>query len=467
MFFRRFQAATTSLLRVAKCQLRCNHAQSAGGVFLTAAALAASSFRRGRDLQPSCSTLPPSGIQRGTVRKPGLEEGQDFTVFARPRPRAAAAGTVVLQPCAAVHAGIEDVLAAICPEGDDCKNRAEGPGILLLGEVHDDVVAHGLQLHILQHCLKASRAQRRRLVLSLEMFERDTQVVLDEYILHQQIREQDLLQDARPWANYHRDYRPLIEFCKEHSVRVVAANAPRRYVSLVARHGILGLQSLLRSSRSPKAHWGEVPPLPFPPASAAYKEKFLETMASQMPPPSKEQAESGECPFIGFRAQDVREAKQEMLEAQLLWDHTMAMSIAEASRQQEGEVQPPLVLHICGAFHCSHGLGIPEVLPRYLGINHSNMNTTPIVGAPWLPIDEVGDQGVGIGACDDSNIGPKTSPQGVMSIICWPAAVEPTLDLVKSGNVPQSIGLMGDWVIITEETFDADAPATVHGGMGS
>jgi len=95
------------------------------------------------------------------------------------------------------------------------------------------------------------------------------------------------------------------------------------------------------------------------------------------------------------------------------------------------------------------------------------MNTTPIVGAPWLPIDEVGDQGVGIGACDDSNIGPKTSPQGVMSIICWPAAVEPTLDLVKSGNVPQSIGLMGDWVIITEETFDADAPATVHGGMGS
>ena len=27
--------------------------------------------------------------------------------------------------------------------------------------------------------------------------------------------------------------------------------------------------------------------------------------------------------------------------------------------------QVPLVLHVCGAFHCAHGLGIPEALPRY------------------------------------------------------------------------------------------------------
>lgn len=24
-----------------------------------------------------------------------------------------------------------------------------------------------------------------------------------------------------------------------------------------------------------------------------------------------------------------------------------------------------VVLHLCGAFHCAHGLGIPEALPRY------------------------------------------------------------------------------------------------------
>ena len=37
---------------------------------------------------------------------------------------------------------------------------------------------------------------------------------LDEY-LRGKIRERDLLQDARPWANYHSDYRPLVEFAKQ------------------------------------------------------------------------------------------------------------------------------------------------------------------------------------------------------------------------------------------------------------
>ena len=27
-------------------------------------------------------------------------------------------------------------------------------------------------------------------------------------------------------------------------------------------------------------------------------------------------------------------------------------------------VQDTQVLHVCGAFHCAHGLGIPEALPR-------------------------------------------------------------------------------------------------------
>ncbi|CAK0894979.1 unnamed protein product, partial [Prorocentrum cordatum] len=99
--------------------------------------------------------------------------------------------------------------------------------------VHDDVVAHRLQLQVLQRCLAACRASGRRLVLSLEMFESDVQRVLDEYVLQRAIREQDMTQDSRPWPNYARDYRPLVELCREHGVRVIAANAPRRYVSLV------------------------------------------------------------------------------------------------------------------------------------------------------------------------------------------------------------------------------------------
>merc|ERR1712066_562301 len=101
-----------------------------------------------------------------------------------------------------------------------------------------------------------------------------------------------------------------------------------------------------------------MPALPLPPVSAAYKQKFIETMSSQMEPSTT----GGECPYIGFNSRDVREAKPEMLEAQQLWDHSMACSIANSLRaHNKKKKSEPLILHICGAFHCTHGLGIPEV----------------------------------------------------------------------------------------------------------
>jgi uncharacterized iron-regulated protein len=46
------------------------------------------------------------------------------------------------------------------------------------------------------------------------------------------------LQDSRPWANYVRDYRPLVEYAKAQGLDVIAANAPRRYVSMVGPQAV-------------------------------------------------------------------------------------------------------------------------------------------------------------------------------------------------------------------------------------
>ena len=32
------------------------------------------------------------------------------------------------------------------------------------------------------------------------------------------IREDDLLQDARPWTNYSKDYRQMVQFCKGQAI---------------------------------------------------------------------------------------------------------------------------------------------------------------------------------------------------------------------------------------------------------
>jgi len=141
--------------------------------------------------------------------------------------------------------------------------------------------------------------------------------------------------------------------------------------------------------------------------------------------------------------------------------------------QEDGEQPPPLVLHVCGAFHCAHGLGIPEALPRYSSASQPCDSSTlaasaaaELPGSVWLPMDDSNmsgeyssrqaghppPSGGGDGDSDDY-VGPKRCPAGVLSLVCWPASVKGTLDVVEGGRVPQSLGSMADWVIITEETY--------------
>jgi len=204
--------------------------------------------------------------------------------------------------------------------------------VVFLGERHDDAVAHHLQFKILETVYEKYGKQRKP-VLSLEMFERDVQIVLDEY-LKNQISEAHFLSSSRPWGNYKTDYRPLIEFTKEKNIEVIAANAPRRYINMVSRLGRDSLNGL-----SPEAKkW--LAPLPFGEGSAAYTKKFNALMGSQ--------------------TNSVNPHNQ-MLASQSLWDATMAYSIAEKLKQRKNA----LLVHLNGSFHTENRLGTVEHLLKY------------------------------------------------------------------------------------------------------
>ena len=79
---------------------------------------------------------------------------------------------------------------------------------VFLGEQHDDAVAHAIQAEIFKRTIEQYGA-KRRVALSMEMFERDTQIVVNEY-LNGQITEAQFLASSRPWGNYKTDYRPLL-----------------------------------------------------------------------------------------------------------------------------------------------------------------------------------------------------------------------------------------------------------------
>src|SRR5439155_27112377 len=111
--------------------------------------------------------------------------------------------------------------------------------VTFVGENHDHKLAHELELTV----LKAVHARKTKTALSLEMFERDVQSVVDEY-LGGLITESHFLQSSRPWPNYKTDYSPMVEFAKEQRLPVIAANAPRRYVNIVSRKGQTALLEL-------------------------------------------------------------------------------------------------------------------------------------------------------------------------------------------------------------------------------
>ncbi|MCW3095389.1 MAG: putative iron-regulated protein [Chthonomonadaceae bacterium] len=207
--------------------------------------------------------------------------------------------------------------------------------VVFFGEQHDDRNAHGLELALLERLY----AQNPHLMLSLEMFERDVQGVVDEY-LDGYITETHFLQSSRPWPNYKEDYRPLIEFCKEHKLPVVAANAPRRYVNIVSRKGQTALLELPKASRvylAPLPYSMTIPP--------EYDRQLTEIFGA-----AHDTANSKPAPTPQPGMPDPALLKQ----AQGLWDSTMADSIARAARANRGRQ----ILQVNGAMHSDNMFGI-------------------------------------------------------------------------------------------------------------
>lgn len=133
--------------------------------------------------------------------------------------------------------------------------------VVLFGELHNNPIAHWLQLE-----LTASLHEKispRTMVMGAEMFEADNQLIIDEY-LSGLIPERNFRAEARLWNNYETDYRPLVEFAREHNIPFIASNIPRRYASLVHRQGFEGLEQLNEQAKLyiaplPVAYEAELP----------------------------------------------------------------------------------------------------------------------------------------------------------------------------------------------------------------
>ncbi|MDO6436692.1 ChaN family lipoprotein [Cyclobacterium sp. 1_MG-2023] len=197
--------------------------------------------------------------------------------------------------------------------------------VIFFGEEHNDSIAHVLQYELYNDLL----AKNGSLTLSMEMFERDVQLVLDEYLAGL-ITEKKLRQEGKVWNNY-SDYAPLVNLAKENKQQVIAANVPGRYANMVSRKGLTSLDLLQRKSRRLFAK------IKIPEAGDPYLHKFNEAM--------------------GAHAHSMGPS---VFHAQLLRDATMAESILKAWRKDK----KTKILHLTGRFHSDERLGTVAELKR-------------------------------------------------------------------------------------------------------
>ena len=122
----------------------------------------------------------------------------------------------------------------------DLIKDASQADIVFFGELHDNPICHWLEYEITAD-LYAARG--KNLILGAEMFEADNQIITNEYLAGL-IKEKDFEAQSRLWPNYKTDYKRLLNFARDSSLRFIATNIPRRYAAMVNKGGFGALNTL-------------------------------------------------------------------------------------------------------------------------------------------------------------------------------------------------------------------------------
>ena len=199
--------------------------------------------------------------------------------------------------------------------------------IIFIGETHNCPVAHWMEYEITSDMIRKSP---KGLTLGAEMFETDNQLLVDEYT-RGLISSDKFEAEAKLWDNYWTDYSSLLYLAREHKLRFVATNVPRRYASFVKDNGLEALNSL------PDAAKNLMAPLPI-----AFDAQ------------AQDAAMFGFMQMMGGKGS----ANSHFAEAQAIKDATMAWFISRNFDRK--------FIHYNGNFHSDNRGGIIPYLEQYL-----------------------------------------------------------------------------------------------------
>lgn len=226
------------------------------------------------------------------------------------------------------------------------REQASRTQVVFVGETHDNPASHRLQEEILQALQQNNPG---KVTLAMEMFTPSQQAVLDLWIDNKLTEKEFLLQVDwyRNWQMNFAFYRPLLNYCREHKIPLLALNADSTLKRKVARTPLTELTAEEQQQLPDMNH------------SDPYQKAMVQAVFSDH--------KMGQSMLDGFQR------------VQTLWDETMAQNLANYLKNEGKDRQ---VLVIAGGNHVRYGFGIPRRMFRRIPVSYV------LIGSEELDIPE-------------------------------------------------------------------------------
>jgi uncharacterized iron-regulated protein len=238
--------------------------------------------------------------------------------------------------------------------------------VIYLGETHDSEQDHKKQLDIIQelynrHEQNATWVSEKRsatwirdrtnkkIAIAMEMFQRPSQNAIDNYLAGK-ITEAELIKQTeyeKRWGFPWELYAPILRFASSNNIPILAINTPSEITRKVSRQG---LESLTSEERKLIPPFSEIRTSP-----DEYRKLVLAAFEAH------QNSGHGKSPNL-----------ESFFLAQVLWDETMAESIASFIKANPNTQ----VIVLAGQGHIVYDYGIPNRVKRRLQGKSNSQNFT-------------------------------------------------------------------------------------------
>jgi uncharacterized iron-regulated protein len=212
----------------------------------------------------------------------------------------------------------------------------DGMKVIYVGETHDNINAHRMQLKILKALHQRNPGG---VAVGMEMLKRSSQDAADQWTAGKLEEKEWIKTWIDDWSNDFQYYQDILFYLRDNRIPLVALRASDRWTEKVKgtanNEGARGVE--------------EDGPLPKMDLEDAYHRSQIEAVFKAHP--------MGTNNFEDF------------YQVQVLWDESMAQSIYDYLTDEAGKDKKIIVF--AGAQHVEHGFGIPRRLFRRLPVPYA------------------------------------------------------------------------------------------------